>query len=282
MTKLKAFLERLLARLGANRVRLAATFRRWSRHNAVATRSRVRSDQYRLQADEARTAGEPDKARKLDKLAARADRRALRHRAKAQEATAGIKRLKRKIGHLEVTAAEAEAEIQEWKKKNKLDVSIAANKITGGTDKARFILANLLAAQRCASGKRANFYSQPGGYVHDRLFVGEVNGQRSDCSQFTSSVCWTAGLKNPNGDIPWSAGGYTGTQRDTRHGWEVVSEAVMRKRGWGRIVYGGGTGHHTENYIGDGRTIGHGSAPIDEGVVDLFGDGDFTCLVYGG
>ena len=55
----------------------------------------------------------------------------------------------------------------------------------------------------------------------------------------------------------------------------------MRKKGWGYVVYGGGVGHHVEAYIGPGdRTAGHGSAPVDFGRINLFGNGDFRCFIY--
>jgi hypothetical protein len=38
----------------------------------------------------------------------------------------------------------------------------------------------------------------------------------------------------------------------------------------GIVVYGTGTGFHTEAYIGGTRTIGHGDAQINEGYLDMF------------
>jgi hypothetical protein len=53
----------------------------------------------------------------------------------------------------------------------------------------------------------------------------------------------------------------------------------MRKKGWGFIVYGEGSGHHTEAFTPSkelpDRTSGHGSAPVDFGTVFLFGTGEF-------
>ena len=150
---------------------------------------------------------------------------------------------------------------------------------------ARFI------ASKCAGGERPNFYSMSGSGFNvqhaidkgTQPHIGQLPGQRSDCSLFVTEVCWAADLPDPNG-LNYTAG-YTGTLLGQHNGWQIVSEDVMRKRGWGIVVYlrypGDTVGHHTEFYVGEGgtETIGHGSAPVDPGVVNLFGDGLYACLV---
>jgi hypothetical protein len=118
---------------------------------------------------------------------------------------------------------------------------------------------------------RRNFYSMPGNWDVDHVIKpGEKHGERSDCSSTVTGWAKAAGLPDPNGEN-WH-GGYTGTLLRGVNGWKQVSRERMIKHGWGYIVYGSGDGHHTEAYIGPGeRTAGHGSAPVDFGVINLFG-----------
>ena len=62
----------------------------------------------------------------------------------------------------------------------------------------------------------------------------------------------------------------------------------MKRNGFGYVIYGTGVGFHVEAFVGPGEkdhqgsqfadlTIGHGSAPIDPGVIDLLGDGNYRC-----
>lgn len=153
-------------------------------------------------------------------------------------------------------------------------VRIVGNKAVGGTPEQRWIAVCLASVANCSSGDRRNFYSMPGSWDVDHVIKpGESPGERSDCSSTVTGWAKAAGLPDPNG-ANWT-GGFTGTLLGAHNGWKEVSRERMVKHGWGYIVYGSGSGHHTEAYIGPGdRTAGHGSAPVDFGVIDLFGSGE--------
>lgn len=167
--------------------------------------------------------------------------------------------------------------MREWQRKHR--VRLIGNRAFGGDPHKRWVAVALAAVTNCESGTRRNFYSQLGPWdCFHEIIGGPPWGYRSDCASTVTGFAWSTGLRDPNGE-DWS-GGYTGTLADGNEGWHEVSEGAMRERGWGYIVYGWGTGHHVEAYIGGGRTVGHGAAPINVGIVNLFGDGVYRCYVY--
>lgn len=124
-------------------------------------------------------------------------------------------------------------------------------------------------------------YSQAGRWSVKYWREGEPNGYRTDCSQWSTSVYWAAGAKDPNGND--YNGGYTGTQ--SRHGRAISRGAVLPAD---MTFFGTGDFHHVElnvfphpvlsNKLNDelrrrgfGRddTIGHGSPPVDKGSIDM-------------
>lgn len=229
-------------------------------------------------SDEARRLGDYDKARKLDKKALSLSTRLGGLQGRRRFWIGRIKQLRAEKRGFAETQRQVEVEIDKLVKE-RLVFDVDENRVTGGTQGQRFRGAALLSSKRCLTGKRTNFYSQPGTWSIDRCFTGEPFGYRSDCSQWLTSVCWTAGIPDPNGTA-W-AWGYTGTLVAGNNGWRQVDEATMRKKGWGFVVYGSGVGFHVEAYVGPGdRTIGHGSAPIDPGVINLLGDGNYRCFIY--
>lgn len=277
MSKLKKRLAAIGEKLGVNRVKLRRARKRRKHFTARAIRKHNRALAAEVEADRRRANGHT--GRKMDRVAQRRHRHARQASDRAQWWVARIKELLRKIDHLEKSEAELQAELDVLAKKHKLKFDVEKNTVTGGTVKQRFRGAALLAAKRCANGKRRNFYSQPGRYTVGQVFTGEKPGERSDCSQFVTSVCKAAGMADPNGtDWSW---GYTGTLVEEEGGWKKATESALRAKGWGFVVYGSGTGFHVEAYVGPGdRTIGHGSAPIDEGRIDLFGNGNYRCYVH--
>lgn len=153
-------------------------------------------------------------------------------------------------------------------------VTFDGNTAKGGTKRQRVKAVALKSADNCAKGKRANFYSQPGTFSAGFCLTGEPRGFRSDCSQWFASVYKSAGLADPSAE--GFAAGFTGTL--VANG-KQISESELRPGD--AIIYGPGTGHHVEMYVGPGtKTIGHGSPPIDPGVINLFGDGDYRCFTY--
>jgi hypothetical protein len=276
----------LLARLKKKAAALGRKVKGWTNRIAGAQervrvltgridRQETRLEELTDRADAARRAGNYAQAQKLDKVALNLAAKLGANKEKRRFWIGRVKQLRIEKQGFVNARHEVDAEIQKLDKKLKFNVE--ENTVTGGTRKARFRGAALLSSKRCLSGKRVNFYSQPGTWSVNRCFTGEPYGYRSDCSQWLTSVCKAADLPDPNGtDFGW---GYTGTLVGGHNGWRQVTEAAMREAGFGFVVYGSGVGFHVEAYVGPGdKTIGHGSAPIDPGRIDLLGDGNYRCF----
>ncbi len=276
MTKIREALDAIARTLGLSQPLLERARRRYAanrRRAYIAHNEAIRAE---MVADRRRSEGHPLSAEAKDKEAARAHSRAYRNHARAQWWLGRIKALTQRINGLEVRQDELTKELKELAGQ----VTIKGNHVSGGTPGSRFRAAVIASVRNCSAGLRRNFYSQTGSWDVDHPIVGgEEYGERSDCSQTVTAWCKVAGLPDPNGTE--FTGGYTGTMQQGNNGWREASETAMRAKGWGFVIYGGGVGHHTEAYIGPGnRTGGHGSAPVDFGVIDLFGDGDYRCFVY--
>lgn len=268
---LAKFRERLAAlahSLGIQRGLLARARRRTKADHNRALQAERQRDHVREVADRLRHEGHPAKARRKDRKAARFDLRATKMHARAAHWAGQVKVLVQRVEELETDAERIEAELQEWKREHGISINVRTNKVTGGTPRQRLRAAALLSAARCAAGKRANFYSQPGVFTTNVCFTGESAGERSDCSQWIASVYAACGLEIP--------GTWTGDM--VSRGKEIPRSKLEPGDA---VIYGSGSGFHTELYVGPGdRTVGHGSAPIDFGVVDLLGDGNYRCFRY--
>lgn len=193
------------------------------------------------------------KSEKQGEKAAAAKRRAQPHIAEA-------KRLAVRVHGLEQEEESVRAELKKLQEDH--GVKISGNKATGGTRRQRVVAVALASVAACSSGKRANRYTQAGYWDLDHPITGEGAGARSDCSQWELAVCKCAGIPDPTGHR--YADGYTGTILTAK----TISRANLKPAC--AVVYGGGNGFHTELFIGPGqRTAGHGSPPIDFGIIDL-------------
>lgn len=268
MEKLRAALERIKDGLRLQRPLRRRAVKRMKKRHAEHKKFEKQADAAADAADKLRAKGHIAKAEqkskkvyRLETKANRAARKAIVWRQRAKKITQRIEKLDVRMG-----------DVVDHLKHGQLKFDVDNNTVTGGTARQRLRGAALLAAKRCADNKRANFYSQPGAYTVSKVFEGEPRGYRSDCSQFVTSVYHAAGQPDPN-DENWS-GGYTGTL--VREGVQIP---VAQIQPGDYVIYGSGVGHHVELYVGSGNmTIGHGSAPIDPGVINLFGDGDYRCF----
>jgi hypothetical protein len=288
MSKLHAKLDALGKSLGIQRKMLARAQRKVkARHKAQKKTERAR-DAARKSADRLRAEGRAENAVQRDETVARLDRQAHKRESEAIVWKGRVKVLTQRVNGLATTQQEVEGELKKWQSTHAPHIG-KDGRVAGAKDHGEAaIFAARYIASKCASGDRPNYYSMTGvGFncKHPLLrgsqrAIGQVPYERSDCSLFVTEVCWAAKLPDPNGEN--YGGGYTGTLVGEHNGWKFVSEAHMKKKGWGIVVYGEGVGHHTEFYVGEGgeATIGHGSPPVDEGIVNLFGDGDFRCLIY--
>lgn len=147
--------------------------------------------------------------------------------------------------------------------------SVNGNTVTGGSARERLVAGAHKAAELSASGARHSFYSQAGSWTVERGITGESQGERSDCSQWVTSIYHSAGLKDPNGTS--YTGGYTGTLG--AHGRRISRDQLQPGD---LVLYGTGNFHHVEMYVGPGNvTIGHGSPPVDPGDIYMIAQPNF-------
>lgn len=261
--------------LGANAAQLAIARSRYTSNRQRSLAAIAAREDARTAADRLRAKGHPKQARQKDREAGRQRVIAVKNHERAIHFRGRIKELLQEKHGLETRQDKLKENAAKYLKNH--GVQIRGNKATGGTPKERWIAVCLASVASCSEGMphgRRNFYSMPGAWDVDHVIKpGEAPGERSDCSSTVTGWAKAAGLPDPNG-ADWS-GGFTGTLLGAHNGWKEVSRERMVKHGWGYVVYGSGSGHHTEAYIGPGdRTAGHGSSPVDFGVIDLFGSGE--------
>jgi len=264
MSRIKKRLAALAEKLGLNRPLLARARRRYRANHERAVKYHRRAVAAEKHADELRAAG-PYPATQApfeDKRAARLHHKALKNHLRAQWWIGRVKVLVQRIDGLEQTKEQLEDKLRKLEREH--GVTISGNRATGGTPRKRLEAVMLASAAACASGKRPNFYSQAGAWDVDHCITGERYGERSDCSSWFTSVYKSCGLDDPNG--AGYSGGYTGTLG--AHG-RRVSRGELDSGD--AVLYGTAPFHHVEMKLGHGgtATIGHGSAPVDRGVVDL-------------
>lgn len=145
------------------------------------------------------------------------------------------------------------------------DLRRSGNRVTGGTARDRIVFAAKEALRLHDNGQRKSFYlkdaSKP--FTAEKAITGEPSGYRSDCSQWVIGIFWSAGLKAPDGGDYKS--GWTGTL-------VANSDKVSSPLPGDLCFYGSGSMSHVELYIGDGKTIGHGSTPIAQHTPRYRGD----------
>lgn len=284
MARIKARLAKILARLSTNEAQLKKARKRYKAARARAQKNHERQIKFQERADLASgktSGGYPNSvnAKAFTDAADRCAHRAYKSHLKAQYWLGQIKSLIQKKEGLEVHEDKIKVELAKWKKEH--GVVVDGNKVAGGTPGQRWKAALLTSVANCSNQNRRNFYSQSGNWDIDHELVGGPEyGHRSDCSSTVTGWAKACGLPDPNGED--FRGGYTETLAGQHNGWKEVSRRYMETSGKpSYIVYGPrGATHHTEGYLGPGdRTAGHGSAPVDFGIVDDFGDGDFRCYI---
>lgn len=186
-----------------------------------------------------------------------------------------IKQQLARLGHIkEKTIPQIEAEIEKYKKTHHTTVS--GNHVTGGTARARLGLAIHTAALNYRLGLQPGYYSQSGlAPLYSHTIIRMPYGHRFDCSSFADGIYYCCGLPDPSGTD--YHGGYTGTEGGNG------KEVPISKAKTGDLVLYGPFPHHHVEIVDDPKkqtTIGHGSPPIDAGIFDLFGDGDFIIRSY--
>lgn len=275
MKKLTAAAKAIAEKIGLTKAHLAVLRHRHRRQRARADRNRAAQLAAEKRATEARKNGHLKLAADLDKRAARCQHRHGVSTSRAINLRCRIKAIVARLHDLEVEEGKVLAELAEWKKNHK--PTISGNKASGGTRRERIRLVLLTSVAWCAGGRRHNFYSQGGSWDVDHCITGPSTSCRDDCSSWATSAHKSAGCPDPNGTNFGS--GFTGTME--AHGKQV---ALSEARDGDHVLYGSpGATHHVEEVClrpGEkpsrtSRTAGHGSAPVDFGITDLFGDGNF-------
>lgn len=269
MKKLQDRLAAVAKRLGLMQPRLARAQRRYKSNRKRAFKAHEQQLAAQKKADRLRSEGKD--ATGVDARASRYGHTAHKNHARAQVWLGRVKVLQRKLNGLEADHAKIAAELKKAHK-----VSVRGNKVTGGTARQRLRVAIHTAAANCASGAQHNYYSMTGGAPdYGRMLKDMPYGLRFDCSVFGDGTYYVCDLPDPSGTD--FNGGFTGTEGE--HG-RQVSESEAKT---GDLVLYGPQPHHHVEVVDDPEaktTIGHGSAPIDQGVFDLFGDGDYIVRSY--
>lgn len=268
MNRLQKALDAIAKALGLQKTLLARAQRRYEANRKRAFKANEQKKAAQASADRLRLQGHPEKGARKDKKALRLETVAAKNHQRAIFWRGRIKVLTQQIHGLEAHELGLQKELKAQ------GVSIVGNHATGGTKQERLKAVALKSASECARGHRHNFYSQSGSWDVDHCVTGEQYGDRSDCSSWVTSVYKSCGLPDPNGEE--YRGGYTGT---------LVANGKRTNRKnlkpGDLVIYGSGAGYHVEMYVGPGdKTIGHGSAPVDAGVINLFGDGDYRFFTY--
>lgn len=267
MAKLKAALAAVAEKLGLNQKLLTRAQRRYQANRERAYKAHAQQEAAQAAADKWRQEGHPKAAANKDKEALRFSHIAYKNHLRAQFWLGKIKVFQQRIHKLETRQGDLEAQRKKLSK-----VKISGNHATGGSKPGRLKAVALTSAASCASGVRPNFYSQVGSFDAEHCITGPKYGHRDDCSSWFASVYYSAGLPDPSGQE--FKAGWTGTL--VEHGTQISKPEIGCA-----VIYGSGSGHHVEMYVGPGsKTIGHGSAPVDAGVIDLFGDGDYRFFKY--
>lgn len=149
----------------------------------------------------------------------------------------------------------------------------------GGTFRERWIASNIASWRRYEEGKRAGRYSMAGvADIHHPYGPGPHSPARDDCSSYGRSQCLATGADDPSGH-DFSPEGFTGDMAEAHGRWKQVSLAEMKRAGQGFIIYGSGSGHHTEMYVPSKtdpeRTIGHGDSAVNPGTIHIFGSNEY-------
>lgn len=129
---------------------------------------------------------------------------------------------------------------------------VVGNTVAGGTLRDKVVTAATRAAELSKNDPNYYRYSQTGKWKND-LFLRDAPDERSDCSSFVIQCYVKAGCKLP-GSLQGQ--GFTGSLAD-------AGKKVATPKPGDICLYGTYPYHHVELYVGGGKTIGHGSAPVD-------------------
>lgn len=274
--KVREWLENVMHSIGLTDRAIRKSRKRAKKRHAEARGFRHDQQQEQKKADRLREAGHLAAAARHDKKADVLGDLAHTRSMRAQWWVGRTKRLLQKKHGLKQKQSDFEATLKKLG-----NVEVVGNTVKGGEPHERLRAGAHAAAANCANGTQRNYYSQSGAMPdHSHTIQGMPYGHRFDCSSFADGLYECCDLPNPSRTTDGS--GYTGTEG--AHGTAV---ALSECKGGELVLYGPYPHHHVEvldkldpNLPGGGSTIGHGSAPIDAGVIDLFGDRNYVIRQY--
>lgn len=263
MKKIKAALRNLADRLTYREGDLAKSRRRARHFRQLAEREHDRGVN-------AEANGRPVRAARFHRRAEARQRKAIYWKGRIKADLAAITNLKARVD-------KRQAELAEWIKEHGVTFE-GENKVVGGTPRQRIRAAILRAYANWKAGTQPGYYSMSGGTRdYDHAINHYASGRIWDCSTFADGIYLCCGLEAPSGPRTRELGGWTGTEAE--HG-RIVPESQAKTGDL--VLYGPAPHHHVEVVLDpdEKTTIGHGSPPIDPGVFDLFGDGDYVVRTY--
>jgi hypothetical protein len=157
------------------------------------------------------------------------------------------------LGRLKEPKLEPAHELGTFAAPSSGSATVVGDSVQGGSIRDRVVAAAMHAAELSKGDPSYFHYSQAGSWKFD-LFKRDAPGDRSDCSSFVIQAYEKAGCKLP---ASMHGQGFTGTLAE-------AGRKVSTPKPGDICLYGTFPYHHVELYIGGGKTIGHGSPPIDE------------------
>jgi hypothetical protein len=240
---------------------------RWQANHDKAHAEHKKAVEAERKEAKAQREGHPKLAEAESAKAARCHHRAWKASERAQYFVRKAKEYAAEVHDLKETIETKEGKLRKLEAEHGPHIDPdSPNKVVGGTAKER-----LKFAMHYSELHGSQFYSQVGASDVKHGLTGPSAGHRHDCSSWFTSMYWSCGLPDPNGGPEGYVSGetmFTGTLGE--HG-KPISEGELDTGD--AILYGFAPFHHIEMKDGpmsEGPwTVGHGSSPIDRGVVAL-------------
>jgi hypothetical protein len=271
MPKLRKRLSGYLNSLGIQKALHARAVKRMQGRHDGQKKAEGQAEAAVMKADELRAEGHTARAARKDAKAGKLNVKVEKEKTRAVFWRGKTRDLAKRVAGVETDIAAVRKEIAALGPR----VDTGKSKVTGGSFAERWRLSNLTSVECCSSARRRNAYSQVGHLdISHPYGPGPAAGMRDDCSSYITSQALATGAGDPN-NSGFDGQGYTGTLVSGSNGWKEVNLERMIKARQGYIVYGSGDGHHVEAYCpsesDSSRTVGHGSAPVDVGMLHAFG-----------
>lgn len=262
LKKLRRRLRRIATALIGKERSLGIAQHRWEMNHVRAVANHRAGKEADREAAKAKRLGHPKRQKAAELKAARCHHRAFRAKRRADFWIGQVKTLTSEVHDLAETKEQLEARIRKLIEESGCKVDIPGNRVTGGADKQRVGVAMHVSASHARE-----YYSQEGTFSTKFCLTGPpTTSYRYDCSSWFASVYDCCGLPDPSGEN--FQAGWTATLAE--HGHRIRESDLDTGDA---ILYGYAPFFHVEMKDGpmsrSPYTIGHGSAPVDRGIVAL-------------